>query len=93
MAQLDLIPPRVEDVFDVINNKKFMHGYNLNHDVPMEFQFHEWACVDEWLGVQFCKWWYLGPLVDLMSFTTMVLTIYRICRIDQRTHLCVWCVN
>jgi hypothetical protein len=43
--------------------------------VPMEFQFHEWTCIDEWLAVQFCKWWYLGPLIDPMSFTTMVLTI------------------
>jgi hypothetical protein len=65
----------VEDVSDVISNWKFMHGHNLNHVVLMEFQFHEWAYVDEWLGVQFSKWWYLGPLIDLMSFTTMVLTI------------------
>jgi hypothetical protein len=73
-TQSDFIPPRVEDVFDVISNQRFMHGHNLNHVVPMELQFHEWACVDEWLGVQICKWWYLGPL-DPMSFTTMVFTI------------------
>jgi hypothetical protein len=62
-------------MFDVISNRRFVHGHNLNHVVPMEFQFHERACVDERLGVQFCKRWYLGPLIDSMSFTTMVLTI------------------